>query len=237
MMADSADANNLERKRVIRSRPNTREERLKQQKEWKKNRRERERARARNAVSTARQDGNADKASNPANDAREHKTKPSSPSPPKPSSDLRIELKDSKQPTKASSRGALMLQMARGADVNFMFTQSKPSRPTVSVHQDARPAVKERLIQQLKELNPDHLEYSSEHAVGSGSYGQCHRALYRGIAVIVKKMSHDQTAEGKERARRNLVHEAKVVSVLGDHVRLPMLLGVLTHSGPLCMVM
>ena len=62
---------------------------------------ERERARARNAVTTARQDGNADKASNPANDVREHKTKPSSPSPPKPSLDLRIELKNSKQPKKA----------------------------------------------------------------------------------------------------------------------------------------
>ena len=193
-MADSADANNLERKRVIRSRPNTREERLKQQKEWKKNRRERKRARAKNV--TARQDGNADKASNPANDVRDHKrhkTKPSSPSPPKPSSDLRIERKDSKQPTKASSRGALMLQMVCGADVNFKFTQSKPSRPTVSVHRDARPAVKEPLIQQLKELNPDHLEYLSEHAVGSGSYGQCYRALYRGIEVIVKKMSHDHS--------------------------------------------
>lgn len=49
-------------------------------------------------------------------------------------------------------------------------------------------------------------------------------------------MSHDQTAEGKERARRNLVHEAKVVSALGDHALLPMLLGVLTNSEPLCMV-
>ena len=93
------------------------------------------------------------------------------------------------------------------------------------------------MIQQLKELNPDHLEYLSEHAVGSGSYGQCYRALYRGIEVIVKKMSHDQTAEGKERAKKNLVHEAKVVSALGDHARLPMLLGVLTQSEPLCMVM
>lgn len=63
-----------------------------------------------------------------------------------------------------------MLQMACWAHVNLMFTQSKPSQPTVSVHRDARPAIKERLIQQLKELNPDHLEYLSEDAVVSKTY-------------------------------------------------------------------
>ena len=79
----------------------------------------------------------------------DHKTKPSSSSPPKPASDLR--LKDTKQPTrqptKASSRGALMLQMARGANVNFVFTQPKPSRSNVSLPRDALPA-NEHVIQQ-----------------------------------------------------------------------------------------
>ena len=239
MMADSANANNLVPTRVIKSRRNTREERLKQQKAWKKKGCERERAR--NAVTTRQRDGNADKSSNSANNVSDHKTKPSSSSPPKPASDLR--LKDTKQPTrqptKASSRGALMLQMARGANINFVFTQPKPSRSNVSLPQDALPA-NEHVIQQsktdLKELNTDHLKYLSEHAVGNGNYGKCYRALYRGIEVIVKKMSHDHTAEGKERARRNLVHEAKVISALGDHARLPMLLGVLTHGKPLCML-
>ena len=32
------------------------------------------------------------------------------------------------------------------------------------------------------------------------------------------------------------MHEAKVISALGDHARLPMLLGVLTHGKPLCML-
>ena len=49
-------------------------------------------------------------------------------------------------------------------------------------------------------------------------------------------MSNDHTAEGKERARRNLVHEAEVVSALGDHARLPMLLGIITRGESLCMV-
>ena len=54
--------------------------------------------------------------------------------------------------------------------------------------------------------------------------------------MIVKKMSHDHIAEGKEKARRNLVHEAEVVSALGDHARLPMVIGVISHGESLCMV-
>ena len=65
---------------------------------------------------------NVDKTSNPANDARDQKTRPISPSLPKPSSDLLTEPKDAKEPMKACSRDALMSQMARGADVNFLFT-------------------------------------------------------------------------------------------------------------------
>ena len=70
----------------------------------------------------------------------------------------------------------------------------------------------------LKELNKDHLQYLSEHVIGSGSYGQCYRARYRGIEVIVKKMSHDHTAEGKERAMRKLsARKQRLSSALGDH--------------------
>jgi len=121
----------------------------------------------------------------------------------------------------ASSRRAVMLQMARGV-VNFAFTQSKPPRSSVSLPRNARPA-NELVIQQSttdpKELDTDHLQYLSEHAVGSGSYGQCYHARYRGIEVVVKKMSHDHTAEGKDRARRNLAHEENIVSALGDHTQ------------------
>ena len=200
-MADSTNANNMVLNRVIKSRPNTREERLKQQKAWKKKRRERERAR--NAVATPQLNGNADKSGNSADDVITHnetfksrkmitQMKPSSSSPPKPASNLR-RLKDTKQPPrqpkKASSRGALMLQMASGADINFVFTQPKPkpSRSNVSLPRGARPA-NERVVQlsktDLKELNKYHLQYLSEHAVGSGSYGQCYRARCRGIEVI-----------------------------------------------------
>ena len=76
---------------------------------------------------------------------------------------------------------------------------------------------------------PEHLEYLSTHPVGSGSYGQCFHAHYR---VIVKQMKHSNNAVDKEKARKNLLHEAEVIAVLGDHASLPMLFGVVTKSLP-----
>ena len=54
--------------------------------------------------------------------------------------------------------------------------------------------------------------------------------------MIVKQMTHNETAEDKERARRNLLREAKTVSALGNHPNLPMIFGVITNTLPLCLV-
>ena len=49
-------------------------------------------------------------------------------------------------------------------------------------------------------------------------------------------MTLNETSEDKERARRDLLHEAKVASTLGDHPNLPMIFGVVTKASPLCLV-
>ena len=95
--------------------------------------------------------------------------------------------------------------------------------------------VKERKLE-LKELNPQHLDYTSPESIGSGSYGQCYPARYRGIDVVVKKMIYKDTAEDKLRAKRDLIYEAEVITALGDHERLPMIVGVVTTQEPLCLV-
>ncbi|PFX17119.1 Serine/threonine-protein kinase svkA [Stylophora pistillata] len=89
----------------------------------------------------------------------------------------------------------------------------------------------------FKELIPEHLVYLTQHSVGSGSFGQCFKASYRGIAVIVKQMKHNDNAEEQYRAKKNLLHEAGVITTLGDHANLPMLFGVVTKSLPLCLVL
>ena len=89
---------------------------------------------------------------------------------------------------------------------------------------------------ELKELNPQHLDYLNQESIGSGSYGKCYPARYRGIDVVVKKMIYSYTAEDKLRAKRDLIHEAEVITALGDHKRLPMIVGVVTTQEPLCLV-
>lgn len=235
-MEDTVDANNS--KRVIRSRKNTRGEKLKQNKEWKKRVRERQRV---SAETTARQEANA-----AANSATNEQRKPSSPSQKCSSKDAKqcnssaaINEKPEKHlEVKTFTRGAMMLQMARGANVivNSLFTKPPPRRLlTVNANRNFGRIEKQRAIY-LKELSPEHLEYLSAHPIGSGSYGQCFSARYRGIDALVKKMKHNETAEEKERAMKNLIHEAEVVSTLGDHDNLPMMLGVVTESEPLYLV-
>ena len=57
---------------------------------------------------------------------------------------------------------------------------------------------------------------------GSGSFGQCFLGRYLGIDVIAKQMTHNETSEDEKRARGDLLHEAQVVSALGDYSHLPM---------------
>lgn len=49
-------------------------------------------------------------------------------------------------------------------------------------------------------------------------------------------MKHNGTRVDKERATRNLLHEAQVVTSLGEHELLPLVLGVITKKEPLCFV-
>ena len=54
--------------------------------------------------------------------------------------------------------------------------------------------------------------YVCIYAVGSGSYGVCYHACYRGIEVVVKKITHDDALSSKESAKRNLMQEAEILN-------------------------
>ena len=143
------------------------------------------------------------------------------------------------------SRAATMLRMALGDNARSKPTQH--SRPFLAQ------TIFQRVVSQknihlksmsdkefncnFKELIPEHLEYLTQHSVGSGSFGQCFKASYRGIAVIVKQMTHNNNAGEQDRAKKNLLYEAGVITALGDHTNLPMLFGVVTKSLPLCLVL
>ena len=49
-------------------------------------------------------------------------------------------------------------------------------------------------------------------------------------------MKHSNNPVDQEKARKNLLHEAGVITALGDHASLPMIFGVITKSWPMCLV-
>ena len=76
----------------------------------------------------------------------------------------------------------------------------------------------------LKELESRHIDYLPLDAVGSGSYGHCYSARYRGIDIAVKKMIHRDMERDKLRVKHEVVYEAEVLTALGDHEGLPTVL-------------
>lgn len=100
-----------------------------------------------------------------------------------------------------------MLSMARGFTVNSGFAKPVP-RPSIgncsrSEDRNKKQRATSECRTDLRELNPEYLENFSENPVGSGSYGQCFRARYQNIDVLVKHMIHNNTEKEKERAKKN----------------------------------
>ena len=67
--------------------------------------------------------------------------------------------------------------------------------------------------------------------MGAGSFGSCYLAKYRGITVAVKEYHLNRTVDEKI-LKREVIHEATVLSRLGDHPGLPLLFGVSTVQQP-----
>ncbi|KAJ7369602.1 hypothetical protein OS493_037683 [Desmophyllum pertusum] len=75
--------------------------------------------------------------------------------------------------------------------------------------------------------------------IGSGTFGSCQLAKYRGsILVAVKEFKIRGDGEKKrERQKKEVIHEATVMSRLGDHPGLPLLFGVQTQTMPFRIVL
>ena len=86
----------------------------------------------------------------------------------------------------------------------------------------------------FKELNRELLAVDETESIGSGTFGKCFPAVYRrDFRVIVKQIKMKETTrEGIERAKREVLHEATVLSELGDHPGLPHLFGVCSQQAP-----
>ncbi|KXJ08783.1 putative serine/threonine-protein kinase [Exaiptasia diaphana] len=95
---------------------------------------------------------------------------------------------------------------------------------------DPKPALKQFLHGSVKEIAPCEI-VKSEKCIGSGTFGSCYLAKYRGILVVVKEFRIREN-DDENKVKEDVVYEAAVLSRLGDHPSLPLLFGVTTTRQP-----
>ena len=89
----------------------------------------------------------------------------------------------------------------------------------------------------VREIDPFLLVKTRSEPIGSGTFGNCFLAEYRGIAAVVKEMKRqNDTPKESERCKKEVLHEANVLHNLGDHENLPFLLGICTLKEPYSLV-
>ena len=73
--------------------------------------------------------------------------------------------------------------------------------------------------------------------IGSGTFGNCFFADYRGIKAVVKEMKRrNGSLKESERCKKEVLHEASILNSLGDHKSLPFLLGICSDRDPYTLV-
>ena len=235
-------------KKVYYSREHTKEEKRKQNKAWKKRQRELKRAATDheasltggNHVIVTKQDGFAEQT---VTDVCQQESQiPQNGNQSKPANIIKVADNHTLAKPRGESRGALMLRLAHGEAQSCCTRQRPrlitPNDQTKFKGTKEKPVLKQQRKPELKELNPVNIEYLTHVPFASGSYGQCYRARYRDIDVVVKQMimRHKDSEADKSKARRDLIHEAEILTALGDYESLPMIIGVVTVKEPLCLV-
>ena len=87
--------------------------------------------------------------------------------------------------------------------------------------------------EQVKQINPTE-RVRAKKFLGSGTFGTCHLAHYRGILIAVKDFKSRRSRSDK--VKRDVFNKARMISHQGDHHGLPLLFGVIMKSTPFCIV-
>lgn len=149
---------------------------------------------------------------------------------------------DSAAPTQTSVK---LGQLQRGKMLVGMALKAR--KTVVDIPKSARPDPKQVTeVAKRKsdgptyhEINRELLVIDATKKIGSGTFGKCFSAMYRGqYSVVVKVMkTNDDSFTEKTRAKREVLHEATVFSRLGDHPGVPHLFGVCTEKAPYYLVL
>ena len=121
--------------------------------------------------------------------------------------------------------------------------RANPSRAIVEEEGPSKKVVRRQTQAHvvLKEICPDQLAMKNV-PLGSGSFGSCYLAAYRGIDVVVKEFrlryyNNGSKKEAETRVREELIYEARIMTKLGDHPGLPLLFGVCSERAPYRIIM
>ena len=215
--------------KIFTSRPHGKVEKREQRKAWKKRKQERisqkkkrEEQRKAQTVEHVEESLQVEDASKQLDQSRASTSKPAAFKP------RQLEI----------TRGNVMLAMARKRTLPVTRKELlKPAPP--KVQKKAIAARKEKCHSGFRELSRELLVINKSKAVGSGSFGKCYSASYREEFRVAVKIFKTKNSSAKvlEQAKREALHEAMVISQLGDHHGIPHLFGVCTDKAPFYLVL
>ena len=111
------------------------------------------------------------------------------------------------------------------------ITKEKPGVTRKTLTEQERP-------QFARELDRSLISRIADDPVGCGTFGTCFLAMYRGIKVAVKEMNKQSGSRSDaQRCKLEVLCEARVLHILGDHPCLPLVLGICTKQQPFCLVL
>ena len=98
----------------------------------------------------------------------------------------------------------------------------------IAMHSKPREASTSKSIAGIMEIDPANVKRATgSKPIGSGTFGACYLATYRGIKVVVKEYKEAAQGGSTSKLQREAINEAQIIRHLGDHPGLPFLIGVM----------
>ena len=140
------------------------------------------------------------------------------------------------------SRGKRLVELSKQRkrkNDDEVETRSKVPKPTKGEDRTKLTAPRTTQTHNFKELDRDLLTIDETNKIGSGTFGRCLTATYRNqYRVVVKEMKvRDSSKKESDRAKQEVIHEASVLTDLGDHPGIPHLFGVCSLHAPFYLVL
>lgn len=137
------------------------------------------------------------------------------------------------------TRGKKLLSLVKLKKRPEVSTQSHPRVFTKSSIRIGKNVEDRRKSEAVQELDASLLVKVKESPIGSGTFGNVFLARYRGMKAVVEeiKMRGASSTSEFKGCKQEVLHEGRMLRMLGDHPNLPFLFGVMTQREPYALVM